>query len=159
MHQKTITLLEDFQKAHWFSMVGADDTFAAVVLRSWNEAIACCSSIEWEDLGLDTANEYRRRLAERSKDRWTKWNDTVVAMKRTLIPFVSDKIEPVVREHSLPKAFEHSVQWDILHACMEMEYADVCPPGFYANLASWYIKGHFPCGWQGAFPQGMLVIY
>jgi hypothetical protein len=75
------------------------------------------------------------------------------------MPFVSGKIEPVTREHKLPKAFEHTVQWDILHACIETEHADLCPTGFYANLASWYTNGHFPCGWQGEFPQGMLIIY
>ena len=51
------------------------------------------------------------------------------------------------------------MQWDILGACIEMEYADLCPPGFYTNLASWYVKEHFPCGWQGVFPQGMLIVY
>jgi hypothetical protein len=72
---------------------------------------------------------------------------------------VRPKIEPVEREHELPKAFEHTVQWDILHVCMETEYADVVPSGFYAGLASWYIRGHFPCGWQGVYPQGMQIIY
>ena len=98
-------------------------------------------------------------MDERSPERLRKWNEIVNGLKKTLIPFVQGKIEPVVWEHRLPKAFEHVVQWDILHACMETEYADVYPTGFYANLASWYIKGHFPCGWQGVFPQGILIIY
>jgi hypothetical protein len=42
---------------------------------------------------------------------------------------------------------------------MEAEYADVCPPGFFTSIAHWYLNGHFPCGWWGAFPQGKLVIY
>ena len=52
-----------------------------------------------------------------------------------------------------------AVQWDILHVCMEAEYADVYPPGFYASQAYWYVKGHFPCGWQGEFPNGKLIVY
>jgi hypothetical protein len=55
--------------------------------------------------------------------------------------------------------FENMVQWDILHVCMEAEYADVYPPGFYASQAYWYVKGHYPCGWQGEFPKGKLIIY
>jgi hypothetical protein len=159
MQQGTLKLLDEFQKAPWFSRVGVTDTLDALVLLSWNQAINHCDSIEWENLELDMANEYRRHLAKRSKERWLKWNDTVDALKKTLIPFVRGKIDPVVREYKLPKGFEHTVQWDILHACMETEHADVCPTGFYGNLASWYIKGHFPCGWQGVFPQGMLIIY
>jgi len=52
------------------------------------------------------------------------------------------------------------VQWEILGVCMEAEYADVYPPGFYASQAYWYVKGHFPCGWEGGeFPKGKLIIY
>jgi hypothetical protein len=159
MHRRTLATLEELQSVHWFSQVGAPDTPDAIVLRSWYEAIALRGSPDREDLWLDMANAYSRRLQERSKERWLKWNDTVDALKETLIPFVRGKSEPVVREYKLPKAFEDSIQWDLLHACMETEHADVCPTGFYANLASWYIKGHFPCGWQGVFPQGMLIIY
>jgi len=65
----------------------------------------------------------------------------------------------VVRENDLPKAFEDTVQWDIIHLCMEAEYADVYPPGFYASQGYWYAKGHFPCGWQGEFPLGTRIIY
>jgi hypothetical protein len=159
MQRTTLALLEDLRSAHWLSRVGLHDAVDAAVLTSWHEAIVLSGSIEWENLRLDMANAYRRRLQERSKERWLKWNEVVDALKQTLIPFVRGKIEPVVREQKLPKAFEHHVQWDILHACMETEYADVYPPGFYANLASWYIKGHFPCGWQGVFPQGLQIIY
>jgi len=159
MQRTTLAFLEQLQKAHWFSRVGVHDTVDAIVLASWREAVVLRGSIEWQDLRLDMANAYSRRLQERSKERWLKWNDTVVALKKTLIPFVRGKIDPVVREYKLPHAFEHTVQWDMLHACMETEHADVCPTGFYANLASWYIKGHFPCGWQGVFPQGIQIIY
>jgi len=55
--------------------------------------------------------------------------------------------------------FEHCVQWDILHVCMEAECADVFPAAYYASQAYWYVKGHFPCGWEGEFPKGKLIIY
>jgi hypothetical protein len=159
MHQRTAAILDELRTAPWFSRVGIQDTVSAIVLPSWREAIAHCDTLDWENLQLDMSNEYRSRLAEQSKERRAKWNDIVVDLKKTLIPLVHCKIETVAREHRLPKVFEDSVQWDVLHACMEMEYADVYPPGFYANLASWYIKGHFLCGWQGIFPEGMLIIY
>jgi len=92
-------------------------------------------------------------------ERANKWNDIVDELKKTLIPFVRRKIESVVREHKLPRVFEGRVQCDILGVCIETEYADLGLPGFYANLASRYIKGHFPCGWQGTYPQGMLIVY
>ena len=159
MHQQTRAMLELLRDAHWFSRVGVHDTLDAIVLASWHEAVAHCDALDWENLGIDMMNAYRRRLQLRSKECWAKWNDTVNALKEDLIPFVHGKVEGVVREHRLPKAFEDTVQWDMLFVCMEAEHADVCPVGFYTNLASWYAKGHFPCGWKGVFPQGMLIIY
>ncbi len=159
MHHRTVATLEEFGKVHWFSRVGVRDTATAIVLASWQGAIAHCSSIDWENLRLEMANQYRERLIEQSEEQFYKWNDIVGELKRTVIPFVRRKIEPVVREHKLSKVFEDTVQWDVLHVCMETECADVYPPGFYASLASWYIKGHFPCGWQGEFPNGMQVVY
>jgi hypothetical protein len=82
-----------------------------------------------------------------------------IELKKTTFPFVRRKIQIVVRENDLPKAFEDTVQWDIIHLCMEAEYADVYPPGFYASQGYWYAKGHFPCGWQGEFPLGTRIIY
>jgi hypothetical protein len=118
-----------------------------------------CSSLDWQDLLLEAANQYCERLSERSKERFNRWNDLVEDVKLTIEPLVRRKTELVIRKHNLPPIFERTVQWDILHVCMEAEYADLYPPGFYGSQAYWYVKGHFPCGWQGTFPQGKLVIY
>jgi len=105
------------------------------------------------------SNEYRQRLAERSPERFRKWNEIVVEVKPFAQALVREKVESVVKEHDLPKVFVDTVDWDILHLCMEAEYADIYPPGFYASQAYWYLNGHFPCGWEGEFPEGKLVIY
>jgi hypothetical protein len=160
VHPRTVRVIDDLEKAAWFSCVGVKDTSVALVLSSWEEAIEHCSSLAWENLCLEASNQYRERLVERSKERFQRWNEIVANLKPMTIPFVRRKIELVVREHSLPKVFEDQVQWDVLGVCMEAEYADVYPPGFYASHAYWYVKGHFPCGWEGKFPkEGKLIIY
>lgn len=159
MHPRTAATLEQLEKADWFACVGKKDTTAAIVLSSWQEAFDQCSSDEWQNLCLEAANQFCERLVERSKERWRMWNDIVIEIKETTEPFVRRKIEAVVREHNPPPMFEQSVQWDILHVCMEAEYADVFPPAYFASQAYWYVKGHFPCGWEGEFPKGKLIIY
>ncbi len=159
MHPRTAVTLANLERASWFSRVGVQDATAAIVLGSWAEAIEQCTSKEWENLCLEAMNQYRERLVERSSERFEKWNVLVDELKKTTIPFVRRKIERVSRLHKLPRAFEAAVQWDILGVCMESEYADVYPPGFYGSNAYWYIKGHFPCGWRGEFPKGQLVVY
>ena len=159
MHPRTTATLEQLEKADWFVRVGVKDTTAAIVLSSWQEAVEHCSSVEWVNHCLEASNEYRERLLERSKERFDQWNDIVAQLRPVTEPFVRTKIESVVREHGLPKVFEDMVQWDILGVCLEAEYADVYPPGFYASQTYWYIKGHFPCGWEGQFPKGKLIIF
>jgi hypothetical protein len=61
---------------------------------------------------------------------------------------------------TLAELEEASVRWDIIHLCMEAEYADLYPPGFFAAKGYWYVAGHFPCGWHRNFPkEGKLIIY
>jgi hypothetical protein len=160
MHPRTAATLQRLETAPWFCKVGERDTEGSIiVLSSWAEAMKHCQSPDWEALQLEAANCYRERLVERSRDRFALWNIIAKGLKAITIPFVARRLEEVIRKNDLPKAFEDAVQWDILHLCMEAEYADVFPPGFYAAQGYWYTCGHFPCGWQGDFPKGTRIIY
>lgn len=159
LHLRTIATLTELEKASWFSRVGVRDTLGAIVLSSWAEAIEHCSSLDWENLCLEACNQYRERLLERDPRSLDTWNERVVSIRPRVEELVRSKAEKFVAEHNLPDVFEDTVQWDILNVCMEAEYADVCPPGFYASQAYWYVNGHFPCGWQGDFPEGTLIVY
>jgi len=159
MNPRTRATLDELARADWFARVGQKDTGAAIVLDSWKEAIESCSSDVWQDLLLEAANQYRMRLVERSKERFSQWNAVVREVRALTNPLVEQKFDLVQREHDLPKVVEDSIKWDILHAAMEAEFADVYPPGFSVSNAYWYVHGHFPCGWEGKFPEGKLIIF
>ncbi len=159
MNERTRATLERLEEAEWFQAVGQTDTNAAKVVSSWKEAINSCASDDWQDLILEAANRYTEQLATRSEARFQQWNVIVREMKQHTIPLVSRKIAHVKSVNKLPKIFDDTVNWDILHVMMEAEFADVYPPGFFASQAYWYIQGHFPCGWEGTFPNGVLVVY
>ena len=160
MHPRTEATIEQLRHERWFRNVGIRDAGAAEVLSSWKEAVESCSSPEWEELCLEAANQYRGRLLGKSAIEFSKWNERVSAIRPITKALVREKTKDVITDHQLPKVFLNTVDWDILHLCMEAEYADVYPPGFFASQAYWYMKGHFPCGWQGGpFPQGKLKIF
>jgi hypothetical protein len=159
MHPRTEATLRKIGRANWFCNVGVRDTNEADILSSWPEAIESCGSLEWENLCLEAANQYRERLVERSPERFEAWNDIVDMIKPAAIALVKVKTKRVIEEHNLPKVFLDTVNWDIVHLCMEAEFADVYPPVFYASQAYWYMEGHFPCGWIGQFPEGRHIIY
>lgn len=152
--------MEELRQVEWFRNVGVQDKETAEVLNSWEEAIKHCGSLEWENLCLEAVNQYRARLLERSLDEYRRWNDIAVAVKPVVEALVREKTRRVVAENNLPKVFVDTVNWDILHLCIEGEFADVYPPGFYASQAYWYMSGHFPCGWRGTFPkEGNRIVY
>ncbi|MCU0522657.1 MAG: hypothetical protein MUF84_18445 [Anaerolineae bacterium] len=159
MHPRTLATLDQLREADWFSTVGVNDTETAIVVGSWDDAISLCAMDDWQDLLLEAANQYCSRLAERSPSRFGAWNDVVAQVKLATVPLVEERTSSVVAANNLPKVFVHTVQWDVLHVCMEAEYADVFPPGFFASQAYWYVKGHFPCGWDGKFPEGRIIVY
>ena len=159
MHARTRATLDELERASWFSSVGRPVSGPFVMVRSWPEAVASCASPEWQDLLLEASNRYTESLAARDRARFDRWNDVVADVKPSADALVERKIRAVVTQHALPKVFEDSVRWDVLHVCMEAEYADLAPPGFFASQAYWYVQGHFPCGWEGEFPKGKLVLY
>jgi hypothetical protein len=163
MHERTKLTLEQLENAEWFAKVGkpyqSEEPKKLLFIKTWEEAIQWCSSQYWDDLILEAQNQYREKLFERSIERFRLWNDIVDEMKKHTIPLVERKTEKVIIENDLPKIFSDCVDWDILGVCMEAEFADVFPPGFFASQAFWYVRGRFPCGWQGDFPDGKLVIF
>lgn len=160
MHSKTEANLKALREVEWFRNVGVRDTEVADVLSSWDEAIESCSSPDWENLCIGAANLMRQRLVQRSMERFREWNDVVAMLKPVVVPLVEEKIEAVVARNGLSEQFFFQVRWDILHLCIQSEYADLLEMGFYSGQAHWYWSGHFPCGWRGQFPTpGRLVIY
>lgn len=155
----TNATFEQIASADWFSAVGGPADGNVVTVSSWAEAIEQCASLEWENICLDAANQLRTRIGAVAPERLQHWNAIVERMKAVSIPLVRTKLSRVVSENTLPKVFEDTVQWDMLHLLMEAEFSDVVAPSFYAAQAFWYLKGRFPCGWTGTFPGGHLVIF
>jgi hypothetical protein len=159
MHPRTAATLEELRGAEWFSRVGVRDTATATVLSSWQQASESCAGLAWIATQHAAVDQHYRRIRERSSSEHASWNEVVLLVRPTVISLVHDKTQTVVREFGLSKPFVNAVAWDVLHVCMEAEFADLDSPGFFANQAYWYKAGHFPCGWEGAFPNGRPVIF
>lgn len=101
-------------------------------------------------------------------DRVHAWNKLGDLVGKKVEPLVHDKIKPILLAHKkLATAkgsfagitFSGRVTLDIEMACLEQEYSHLVEPGFHQIVAEWYVRGHFPCGWEGRFPKGKLVIF
>jgi hypothetical protein len=166
MKSETEHLLKQLGDAEWFAAAGqplpADVRGAVVAIRSWEEAVACCSSLDWENFSLEQKNLLTMHLHQHARDRYRQWNDIVLAVKQTLSPLVDSKLVsagPWTRVGGGSTAVANAVRWDILGACMELEYADVRGPGYFCGLMAWYLAGRFPCGWGERGENGGIRLY
>ncbi len=160
MQPSTIVALDELTAIEWFAHVGEKVPHERiVVLSSWKAAVAHCSSDEWEQMRLDSVNRTRATIHRASETRFHEWKQVMDEVKRATVPLVERKVAAVRQANRLPLEFENCVQWDILHYCMEHEYCDILPPGTYRGLAYWYLKGRFPCGWDGQPPDGRMIVY
>jgi hypothetical protein len=161
MRHETEEWLTQLRDAAWFSAVGRPDvaTGAAVLLSTWDEAVHACASLEWQDAKIELSNRIGNLVRNASTERFQHWNEVVRSVKPLVMTLVADRTAFVTAAFKLPQVFLQSVQWDILHSCIEREYLDVCPAGFYSEWARWYVKGHFPCGWSGELTSGRPIIY
>ena len=79
-------------------------------------------------------------------------------IKALMEPLVEEKVRPIAEREGLSPQFEASVKWDLLGYCKELEYGDTAD-AFFLRLGDLYMSGHFPCGWNGKYPHGWLVVY
>ncbi len=159
MYSRTIARIDQLEKASWFSRIGVAAGPSVAAVSSWPEAIHYCDAQEWEDLQQEMLNQYRVYIHQHHRARLQDWNERIEAVKKITEPLVALKTTAVIRENGLPDIFRIAVRFDVTLFCMEAEYDDVCPPGFFTRLGAWYLDGHFPCGWWGPFPKGKLIVY
>jgi hypothetical protein len=166
MRPETTDLLKRLDDADWFAAVGRPLPEALqssiLAVASWDEAVACCSSDEWENFTLEQQNRLTMHLHEHARELYRRWNDLVRVVKEELHPLVERKVLPAVARLASahePTPIRDSVQWDVLGACLELEYADVREPAFFCGLMGWYLVGRFPCGWGERDVGGGLALH
>jgi hypothetical protein len=150
MKPATSQLLQSLETVEWFANVGSPTTGAnAAPVRTWDEAVAHCTSHAWHAFRLDAMNDVHSKVWHASRARLDEWNDVNAEMQRRVSELLSRKVDPLIAGWDLPRPAELrvSVLWDVSMAAMECEYADLLTPGgVFALLVEVYKLGHFPCG-------------
>src|SRR5262245_3964859 len=96
---------------------------------------------------------------QHTRDRYQEWNNLVGEIKVILEPLAEKKGRGLALPVPAWTTVMSALKWDILHACMELEYADLRPPGFFCGLMDFYLGGHFPCGWGERRPDGTIQLF
>ena len=159
MKNETKIILSDFEQLDWFSKVGKPIDADVLLVSSWREAIKNGCSRKWENIKLSGCNEHSIQVSEKDPGRFDRWNDIVDELKPLLEPIVFRETEKLAIDARFVKKLQAEICWDLLSMLMESEYSDLITPRFYAVLALIYLDGHYPCGWEGSYPKGRMIIY
>jgi len=159
MGPEALQLIERLKQSHWFSKVGQPVESADVNQVDCWDAAAYATLLRWEDLHLELFETLSDAVFEHFGDKRCPLDDVGEEIKAVLIPVVKEKI----RAARIPRHFAKMVRVhttaDLSLACLESEFRSVIQVGLFQSLAHWYLEGHFPCGWQGEYPDGQLIIF
>ena len=159
MTSETKELIERISDADWFEKCGDPVDAAVATVMTWSEAVQYCADEKWESICAEESNRIGSVVRAHSHERFNKWNDVANAVRPIVNDLLRRECASAMAKQALPKVFMDTVRWDIIHALLETEYADIYPPSFFATQAEWYCSGRFPCGWLGDHPEGKLIVF
>jgi len=146
----------------WFSRCGlalpVGLPFDCEPVPSWSEAAVLSGGEYWDWVTTEAGNMLTVYLDRFFRDEYQKWNGIVKHAKEVLTSGPWARVEAYAKEHQLEHFISSCVRWDTLNAVMEAAYERFNPPIFFLKLLEVYESGHFPCGWEGKFPKGRLLV-
>lgn len=130
-------------------------------VHTWKEASRYFHNHNWEDTTLEAQNAITEFLfIHYRNDLNDKWNNIAAAGRNFIQTEIEPKLRIVQERFSLDQEFLATIRWDILGAILEDAYLyRNIPIRFSLELLKVYEVGHFPCGWEGEWPHGKLLIF
>ncbi len=164
MFERTQQTIDDLTKADWFVSVGEhiDDGNIARV-HSWDTAISAFIADSSIDAHGEARNEIMNvivpKLNVHSPNSPRARNRVVDEIQKHVLPLVERKVNFLIQTRGVSDSFVNGVKWQMTAIATAVEYSDVFVSSFYMNIRDWYLKGHFPCGWEGTYPRGRMIVF
>jgi hypothetical protein len=149
----------------WFTRCGEppvplDVTPPTSWVPDWQAASVAHAQPEWEDATLEAQNQLTLWLHVNAPEAYLGWNEHVRRFKAEELAGLEPAWRAYQLERGLDDGFLHSLQWNVLGALMANHYLPLGHTAFFfLELLRVYEAGRFPCGWEGAWPRGRLVIH
>jgi hypothetical protein len=157
--------LEVLKNVDWFSRVDQEIHLESSMLGkiercySWDEALEG-NNIHWRNIKLRAQNQLTMFLDANHHELYQTWNNVVNEINPLIdeifqVNPIDVNLNKVVDVETIKKI---TIQ-DIRRLLIEASWSHLAEPAFFAPVTFWYIKGHFPCGWRGEFPNGKLLVF
>ena len=158
---RSLQFLDRLTKARLFSKVGTPLDACYTRVSSWSEAMRVYLDDEQDDVSTQSANAIRDQLPWEIYN--ALWNVHADLARETFPPEIDRLMQEALLEGRIPQELyekrNYGVYWDIVHYVIECEFAEFIVPGIYAEKADLYLRGFFPCGWDGEYPEGRHIVF
>lgn len=157
-------ITERIKSINWFVNCGKPlertISFNIHYINNSVEVVSLYKNTKWEDTVLEARNELTSFLHQKYINKYCEWNRLVREAKE----FIKREVTPIIQEYvysnNYDEIFINCVEWDILNVIMEYTYSE-CKnrPTFFLELLTIYESGNFPCGWEGKYPNGSILVF
>jgi len=157
MREETRQFLFELKQSPLFEAVGKHDCEDKVLLvTSWAEAIEISESEANDVIRTERHNEVTEQIPY---ERFQLWNALVEEIKSELVPIIEARVGLLELNSRQQRCVFNAAAWDLVGAGMEHEYAYVISSRFNRDLAQWYLRGHFVCGWDYTEGYFRTILY
>ncbi|MCX3311049.1 hypothetical protein ORN12_18995 [Pantoea vagans] len=147
------------KKIKWFFNVGKKSHLKNLrQVANESEFRKHMTSVDWENTTLEAGNEITGYLAKKHNREYQEWNILVREAKG----IIDAEIIPLIKltNNVSEEIIFDNVKWDLVNFLMEDVYKEYFKhEHFFELLIEVYEYGHIPCGWEGKWPSGRLIIY
>lgn len=160
--QLTQDIVEVINSIPWFTQCAVVETIETTTssrqVGSWADAEKSFAGSSWEDIGTEAQGDLTEYLSVNHADKYQgQWNNLVKQVRPIVNENVAENARRFQESQGIGPVFVDCVQWDVLNGSMALIYEDCKPPSFYLDVMKIYQSGHFPCGWDGEWPNGSLL--
>jgi hypothetical protein len=163
MNGQTAKMVARMEASALFSHLGDSsdlDPTKVSPARSWEDAMTHTTKARrWETVRLEASGQLRGHLAFNDRDLLDLWNPFVEEMHPVVRRHCERQVTPVLEAMGCNQdlaTVSNCVTWDLLGIYLEAEFSEWARPGFYTMLAEYYVRGHWPCGWDGTVVKDIV---
>lgn len=151
----------------WFKKCGCAEyytyDFEIYPISTESEAVKGILSTKWENICLEERGNLTAYLSCNHKDKYKHWNYEVEIIKKEYLPQIRERLEKNVKEHNfseeISKELLNEISFNIISIFMADFYSEYYQCAFYENVLKIYLTGQLPCGWDGKYPEGRIMVY
>lgn len=161
MMESSKKFVEKLYKIEWFSNCGNKKAVSKCEIKYATKvetAEKYCRSARWENVTLYCIHN----ISSNVSDKWigVKWNDVVQEIKDRFMPELADVVYRKWEEkYELSKTFRIEFKCILEQFILANCYKEFYHEPLFEEVLGIYEQGYFPCGWQGKFPEGKIIVF